>query len=368
MCILGKKIIYVINSLHPGGAEMGLETLISNGLFADTQLHIVCLTKSSSNLEQRIEKISNIEIIYLSHSEVKNKKIFNYALSLYKIIKNIRPDIVIASLSQSVIVTRMVKLLYPSFNHITFEHNTHFSSRPAWYLLKATDFLTNIFWCDSIATRRSLLARRKKAKNIVLNLFFVQSDVPIKQIYSIDQQIKLMAVGRLMTQKNYPQLIDVVNNLCRQNVDIELTIYGDGELLSHLKQIVADLRLDGKIIFRGFVDNWISDAAEYDAYILMSDFEGLSIATLEAMSIGLPCIVKPVGELSNYVSNGITGMTVETVYDAVNSIIELKHDDILRIKLGQNGRKYVADNYSQEKFLKQISKAKTSLEKLYEAN
>ncbi|MEW4111853.1 hypothetical protein QQG44_07825, partial [Klebsiella pneumoniae] len=41
------KIVYVINTLDPGGAELGLEKLIKNNLFNEFDLNLICLLYTS---------------------------------------------------------------------------------------------------------------------------------------------------------------------------------------------------------------------------------------------------------------------------------------------------------------------------------
>ncbi|CRL44844.1 Alpha-D-kanosaminyltransferase [Sodalis glossinidius str. 'morsitans'] len=355
------KVVYVINSLNPGGAEMGLELLLDNGLFYDTDLHIICLSRSHSDLEDRIFKKNKRGVIFLNDTPVNNKKLLQYAFQLHKQILKVKPSVVITSLSQSVLAIRIIKAFH-RFQHITFEHNTQFKNRSAWHLLKLTDRLSDKFWCDSIAMQKALLARAPGVKNLIVPLFYVNDMAPVKQDYVAREPFKLMAVGRLMAQKNYPLLIQIVRALHERGLEIALDIFGEGELASKLRAETQARGLTDVVTFRGFVRDWQSEANHYDAYILMSDFEGLSIATLEAMSVGLPCIVKPVGELENYISDRNNGLKVLTLEDAVNAIYELINDAELRNFLGNNAKSYVAAHYSENSFQALIEQAKRTLE------
>ncbi|HBQ1577496.1 TPA: hypothetical protein L7L07_002718, partial [Klebsiella pneumoniae] len=42
------KIVYVINTLDPGGAELGLEKLIKNNLFNEFDLNLIVIQKTNS--------------------------------------------------------------------------------------------------------------------------------------------------------------------------------------------------------------------------------------------------------------------------------------------------------------------------------
>jgi len=356
----GKKIIYIINSLHPGGAEMGLNMLIDYGLFNNTQLHIVCLGRSNSDLEKRIEKAVDGRVLYLSDSEVSNKNIPLYVTKFIKHARNLKPEIVISSLSQSVLVARIAKI-FCSYKLITFEHNTEFQNRMAWRLMKLTDFITDKFWCDSGSTEKALLAR-SHVKNKVLPLFFMAEKKFTKKEYAIGKRVKLMAVGRLAHQKKYTEAIDAIHHIRAEGIDVQLSIYGEGELRGVLSEKIKALNLTDAIHMKGFVDNWVQEAASYDAYLLMSDFEGLSIATLEAMSVGLPCIVKPVGELQNYIINNKTGLVVKTPKQVLEVIKRLINEPDLAEHIGHLAMEYVAENHSEQVFNQQLLEARKDLE------
>ncbi|MGR4114155.1 hypothetical protein K8P87_13255 [Klebsiella pneumoniae] len=44
------KIVYVINTLDPGGAELGLEKLIKNNLFNEFDLNLIVIQKQTALL------------------------------------------------------------------------------------------------------------------------------------------------------------------------------------------------------------------------------------------------------------------------------------------------------------------------------
>ncbi len=356
-----KKIIYIINSLLPGGAEKGLELLIDQGLFDAYILKIVCLSKTNSALEKRLTEKVNGNIEFLTTTSVKNSKIIFYVMRFLKFILRERPNIVICSLSQSVLVARVVRF-FKKFKLITFEHNITFQNKKAYYLLKITDFITDSFWNDSEATQNALLQRHPTVKTIIVPLFFTKQISFIKSNYRTNSSVKLMTVGRLAKQKNYPELFNVITSLKQKNIDVTLSIFGEGELRAELQEVVEKEYLTDNVFFMGFAENWQTNASAFDAYILMSDFEGLSIATLEAMSIGLPCIVKPTGELKNYIIDGITGLAVQNKDEAAKAVIKIIGNSELAAYIGKNGLKYVSDNHSYVSFKSKLLNASKDFE------
>ncbi len=356
----GIKVIYIINSLTPGGAELGLKELIHSGLFSNVDLTIVALSKANSELENSFKKIKNIHIYFLSLNDIKITKIPSYIITFKKIVSEIEPDFVISSLAQSTLVARLVKLfnIKHKFKLITFEHNTNYQNKNAYKILKFTDFLTNHFWCDSSATQRALLDRFPDAKNDIVPLFYVKSTEGLKTDYRIIDTVKLASIGRLAPQKNHANAIRLIKQLNDNYTNAELTIFGDGPIRAELLELVKKLQLEDKIHFAGFVDQWVQEIVKYDIYLLMSDHEGLSISTLEAMSKGIPCLVKRVGELKNYIENNVNGLSFDENNDAFELLIKLINDEQLREKIGRGGYFYVTENHSKQMYLTSIAHIK----------
>ncbi|WP_290522433.1 glycosyltransferase [Alcanivorax sp.] len=108
---------------------------------------------------------------------------------------------------------------------------------------------------------------------------------------SLKKQIRLVAVGRLVDQKNYPLMIDVMETLCRDQVhEFTLDIYGEGELEGELKRCVEQKALTDVVTFRGFSSDLDKVLPEYDCFILTSDWEGFGNVLVEALACGLPVV------------------------------------------------------------------------------
>jgi glycosyltransferase involved in cell wall biosynthesis len=100
---------------------------------------------------------------------------------------------------------------------------------------------------------------------------------------------RVLAVGELKAEKNYPLLIRAMDFLCK-NDPVSLLILGGGSLEGSLKQQVAAAGLEHCIIFAGFAhDVWPYYAAA-DVFVLSSDVEGFGNVLVEAMHAGVPIV------------------------------------------------------------------------------
>lgn len=99
-------------------------------------------------------------------------------------------------------------------------------------------------------------------------------------------------VGRFFPQKNHINLIRAFSKLNREDSQLILLGKGgeEGDTFNMSKKLVEELHLQDKVIFIGFDNNPFKYLKRSHVFVLSSDFEGLPMAILEAMSIGLPII------------------------------------------------------------------------------
>jgi L-malate glycosyltransferase len=101
---------------------------------------------------------------------------------------------------------------------------------------------------------------------------------------------KLVAVGALRLQKNYPYIIDAMSRLKDKN--IELDIYGTGILKEELQEQID--RTGAKVNLEGEVSNIEQLIPQYDLFVMSSTFEGFSLGILEAMAMRMPLLLSDI--------------------------------------------------------------------------
>jgi glycosyltransferase involved in cell wall biosynthesis len=116
-----------------------------------------------------------------------------------------------------------------------------------------------------------------------------------KQKNSSNKIKKILFAGRLVPHKNVHYIIKAFASLLHEssNKNIELRIVGDGPEMPFLKKISADFGIKNKVNYLGFLPDkqLYQEYAEADLFVLPSRHESFSIATLEALSMGIPSIV-----------------------------------------------------------------------------
>lgn len=120
---------------------------------------------------------------------------------------------------------------------------------------------------------------RDRFKQNSTSRYKIRNELGIK-----DNQIMLLSVGELNTNKNHETVIKSLTEM-----DLVYVIVGKGTLEDHLKQTARDKNVDLRLMgFRTDVSDFYCAA---DIYILPSIREGLNVSLMEAMASSLPCIV-----------------------------------------------------------------------------
>jgi glycosyltransferase involved in cell wall biosynthesis len=111
-----------------------------------------------------------------------------------------------------------------------------------------------------------------------------------------------------MTERKQPQLLlDALCELKRRGAHVRLDCFGDGSLLKELKDRAVSLQVSDLVCFHGYVDEPYRGLTDADVLVLPSLSEGVSRAVLEALYLGVPCVLRDVDGNSELISDKING-------------------------------------------------------------
>lgn len=97
----------------------------------------------------------------------------------------------------------------------------------------------------------------------------------------------IVHVGKFKAQKRHDILIKAY---AQANLTQPLLLIGTGELLPQARALVKSLNLEDKVVFMGYQFNPYPFIKNATLMVVSSDFEGFSIAILEALALGTPVI------------------------------------------------------------------------------
>jgi glycosyltransferase involved in cell wall biosynthesis len=151
-------------------------------------------------------------------------------------------------------------------------------------------------------------------------------------------------VANLKVHKGIDVLLDAVPLVLRAEPKARFVIVGQGPLEDDLRARSSALGLNGAVRFTGFREDAARLANAFDVFVLPSLHEGLPIALLEAMSLGRPSVVTPVGGVPEVVSHREEALVVPPSDPPAlaGAIVELLRDADLRARLGTNARRRAA--------------------------
>lgn len=131
-----------------------------------------------------------------------------------------------------------------------------------------------------------------------------------------DASILAGTVGRFDAIKNLPLLLQAFADAHKLVPNLRLLLVGDGEEMSRVRALAAELQVGRQVIFTGYREDAAQLAQCMDLFVLPSFSEGISVSLLEAMGGGVAPIVTDVGGNPEVVEHGTCGWVVPSDHRA----------------------------------------------------
>lgn len=160
--------------------------------------------------------------------------------------------------------------------------------------------------------------------------------------------VLIVFVARFTHQKQPLVLLNAFAQLAKDIPNVHLLMVGDGEQKSEALAMLNQLPCRNQITLVPFRQDVPAVLAAADIYILPSLWEGLSIALLEAMSMGKAIIASKTDGTIELLADGENGLLIDL--DQLTSQLKmalerLVADPALRLALGQAARRTVTSGY-----------------------
>jgi glycosyltransferase involved in cell wall biosynthesis len=171
-----------------------------------------------------------------------------------------------------------------------------------------------------------------------------------------EEEFLLVCAARLNMHKRIDIVLSALAQIVCDGVRCKCVIVGDGPLRSELVERATDLRLNGYVTFVGFKDDVAPYLNAADAFVLTSSTEGLSLAVLEAMACGIPCIVTNVGGNPEAITNKIHGLVVHanSVREVADAIVYLIAHPEERAQMSESAERRAREMFSMDRKLAEI--------------
>lgn len=287
-----------------------------------------------------VKKKDTIKVLFLNENNIQY---------IFCEMKN--ADVLVFSLWKSVwylIAQKFINIFFHRKQKIVFFlHSTNNAHIFDFIFTNIGIALSSHIFVDSAATllQRSKLAMRKRFQIISMKLDFNFFDLYIARSY---EALHFVYWGRIHPVKNIEKSIDFVREAfekCPQTVTF--TIYGSGDetYIQKLKTKNADLIDTGVLAFKGFIarETIPKQLQRMNFFLSTSEYEGFSMAVLEAMSIGLIPVIHPVGESSNYCEDKKNAILIGNF---INFITKVDSNTLRRISIEAIKKSNEYEDYS----------------------
>ncbi len=113
-----------------------------------------------------------------------------------------------------------------------------------------------------------------------------------KELGIADSEKLIISVGELETRKNHSTAIKAFAKCALP--DAKLIICGVGSQREKIEKVIAECNLQDKVFLLGYRYDIRELCHSSDAFLFVTYQEGLSVALMEAMSVGLPLIISKI--------------------------------------------------------------------------
>lgn len=360
------KIVNIISRLVYGGTESVLLNYYSHIDRKHYDLSIITMEAVNKEVISRFEKLG-FKVYIVGDWE---KQPIEVGKEILKLLKKEKYDIIHSHLSHTNFYFMILGYIAGikiriSHSHLAYIDKTLIEKiKHKIYKILINIFSTNYMACSEAAA----LELYGTTKNIYIlhnaidvNKFKYNEKTEKtkrKELKIKDKDIVIGHIGRFEKQKNHEFLIDIFNEIHKQNKNTILLLVGEGPLKEEIEQKVKNLNLEKSVKFLGQRSDVNELYQAMDAFVLPSLYEGLPLVGVEAQAAGLPCFFS-------------TEVTKETKVLETTKLIELtegpqKWASIILKELKSYKRVDTAEEITKNKF--NISMESTKLDNYYQKN
>lgn len=296
-----KPTLHILSGLQLGGVEVAaLYNFKRNWVRLNLKIVVIGSERDADALLDGITDALKARIIFLNY-----KKPIKFLKNLIKLV-NGGAEKVIVSLWKSVPIGLLISKIC-SANYISFIHSEttfHFLDYIfTWISIK----FSNVVFADSITTK-AVVARRYSVKVPIIAVPHYLGCDERPKIYSKSfmekNTIEFVYAGRISKEKNIEKTIDFLKELEKYGRSFTFNIYGPrSSYCDRIQEYFKSQKfINGHLRYHGLLtrEKLLIEIKKYDIYVQTSPNEGMAISVLDAMSVGMVCLVVPSGEIRRY--------------------------------------------------------------------
>lgn len=330
-----KKVLFLINNLGSGGAEKVLVNLVNHMNHELYDITLRTLIDQGSN-KQFLSTSVKYEYIFKKGFRGTNYLHHFPSKFIYNKVAHGNFDIIIVYLHG--VLTKIVANAPSSQKIIAYLH-ANMEHSPFIKSFKSKQKLQSCFTSYNaiVSVSKSVEDSFKTVSGFDNNLYVIYNTFDVKGIKNkslekveegckIEGGIKLCSVGKLNKVKGYNRLLKVVKRLLEDNINIKLTIVGEGNERNELEGFINNNQMQDYVNLVGFHSNPYKFIVNSDLFVCSSFSEGFSSVVVESIILGVPVLTTEcagmeeiLGEKNEY--GMIVNNDEESLYQGLKDIL-----------------------------------------------
>ncbi|EFF3582996.1 glycosyltransferase [Escherichia coli] len=281
-----KRLVFIITKSEVGGAQKWVS---EQKLLLEDKYDTFLITSCTGWLTDNFSP----DKVFFVPALTNIKKISNL-FSIAKILRMLKADIVVSNSANAGLYARLAKIIW-KHRSIYVSHgwsciyNGGRAKKILCFIERFLSFFSDAILCVSENDKDNALniigIKESKLKLIKNATFPTNKEKNFWHI--MPKVLRLVFVGRM----THPKRPDLLAETLSRKKDVELFLVGGGEYLERLKNIYKNY---DNIHFVGEIKDF-NNYDDYDAFILVSESEGLPMSAIEAGVTGLPLLLSDVG-------------------------------------------------------------------------
>jgi glycosyltransferase involved in cell wall biosynthesis len=300
-------------------------------------------------------------------------------VTLWRFLRQERPSIVHTHTSKAGAVGRIAAwfarvpvVIHTPHGHVFYGYYGRVKSRLVCLaerlLAKITDRIITLTDRGAQEHTQYGIARREKfatiPSGIALQAFRSVHVDPVakrKELGLPPEDLIVGTVGRLVPVKGHAWLLKSVPRVLAEVPQACFALIGEGPLAEHLRQLAEELAISRRVMFLGARQDVPECLAALDLFVLPSLNEGMGLALVEAMAMGLPVVATRVGGIPDVVREGETGLLVPPGDEKALALamLSLLRDPDRRRAYGEAAKRRVDERFDAASTVREV-------ERLYE--
>lgn len=345
-----RRVLVLIKCLDRGGAERLVVSMTQHGDRTRFDYEVAYVLDDQDALVPELER-AGIPVHSLG---ARNDYDLRWTGRLRALLTRGNFDIVHSHLPYAAALGRLVAATVPPRVGLVYTEHCVWDqvARPTRVLNRLTIGLDDRVLAVSEASRQALPpAQRRRASVVVHGIELESIDEAVLRRVELrasvraelglaDDEVLSLTVANFRAQKGYDVLLHAARAVVDRKVPVRFAAAGEGPLRRDLENQRSDLSLERHVLFLGARTDVPRLLAAADMFVLPSRYEGLPLALMEAVSIGVPVIATAVSGLPDILTNERNALLVapEQPHALAEAITRLASDPALRASLSTASR------------------------------